>query len=426
VSLGRQIRRYARELLASIALIAIGLAVGVTILVNQNFRWPWESSYKIKAEFSSAQAVTPGQGQQVTVSGVKVGDVAGVELEDGHAVVTLDIDQRYAPIYRDATMLLRPRTGLKDMQVTLDPGTPESGEVPDGGTVPRAQTEPDVNPDEVLAALDGDTRRYLTAAVDALGTGLDDNGANLRKLLVATEPTTAEFRSLLDTFAGRRDQIARLTHNLSEIAQIAGRHEADIRRTISHSSAALGSLAREDQAIRDSLTLLPGTLDAAGAALRDSRPLAQELGPASHDLTPAVRRLTRSLKPLRPLVREATPIVRDKLRPFVKAGVPALRQLRPATEALGGTLEDLPSVTQRVNYIVNELTYNPPGSEEGYLFWTPWFFHNSASMLSTQDAHGSAWRGLVLFSCATLQQLETFIPVSGAPLQIPEPKGLGC
>jgi phospholipid/cholesterol/gamma-HCH transport system substrate-binding protein len=426
VSLRRQIRRYGRELLASIALIGIGLVVVFGILVEQNFRWPWESFYRVKAEFSTAQAVTPGQGQQVTISGVKVGDVAGVDLEDGHAVVTLDIDKRYAPIYHDANMLLRPRTGLKDMQVVLDPGTPASGEVPNGGAIPEAQTQPDVNPDEVLAALDSDTRRYLASAVDALGTGLHGNGGNLRRLLAASQPTAAEFRRLLSTFAARRDQIAHLTHNLSEISQIAGRHEGDIRKTIRFTSDALSSLARQDNSIRDSLTQLPGTLDAAGAALRDSRPLAKELGPASQELRPAVRRLTGSLKPLRPLVREATPILQDKLRPFVKAGVPAVRELRRATAALGGTLTDLPSVVQRINYITNELTYNPPGSEEGYLFWTPWFFHNSASMLSTQDAHGGAWRGLALFSCSTLQQLTTFLPHTGAPLQIPQPKALGC
>jgi phospholipid/cholesterol/gamma-HCH transport system substrate-binding protein len=426
VSLRRQIRCYGRELLASVALIAIGIAVAGGILAEQNFRWPWESFYRVKAEFSTAQAVTPGQGQQVTISGVKVGDVAGVDLEDGHAVVTLDIDERYAPIYHDATMLLRPRTGLKDMQVVLDPGTPASGKVPNDGTIPQAQTQPDVNPDEVLAALDSDTRRYLASAVDALGTGLQGNGGNLRRLLVASQPTAAEFRRLLSTFAARRDQIAHLTHNLSEISQIAGRHDADIRKTIRFTSDALSSLAKQDNSIRDSLTLLPGTLDAAGAALRDSRPLANELGPASRELRPAVRGLTSSLKPLRPLVREATPIVQNKLRPFVKAGVPAVRELRPAAAALGGTLTDLPSVARRVNYITNELTYNPPGSEEGYLFWTPWFFHNGASMLSTQDAHGGAWRGLALFSCSTLQQLTTFLPHTGAPLAIPEPKALGC
>jgi phospholipid/cholesterol/gamma-HCH transport system substrate-binding protein len=426
VTLRRQIRRYARQMLATIALIAIGTTTAVIILAEQQFRWPWESSYTVKAEFSSAQAVTPGQGQQVTVSGVKVGDVAGVDLENGHAVVTLDIDPKYGPIYRDAHMLLRPRTGLKDMEVVLDPGTKASGAIPNGGTLPEAQTQPDVNPDEVLAALDSDTRRYLASAVDALGTGLQGNGAALRKLFAAGEPTAQEAQKLLNTLAGRRHQIAELVHNYSQIAVAAGSHERDIRRIIRYSSGALGALARQDGAIQQSLTRLPGTLDAADSALRDSLPLATELRPAAAELTPAVRRLTGALEPLRPLVTEATPIVRDQLRPFVAAGVPALRQLQPASAALQSGLNHLPSMTRRVNYITNELLYNPPGPEEGYGFWVPWFFHNSASMLSTQDAHGSEWRGLVLFSCSTLQQLNTFLPHTGAPLSIPEPKSLGC
>jgi phospholipid/cholesterol/gamma-HCH transport system substrate-binding protein len=426
VSLGRQIRRYARELLAAIGLIAIGAATATVILAQQNYHWPWEHFYEVRAEFSSAQAVTPGQGQQVTISGVKVGDVEGVNLEDGRAVVTLQIEERYAPIYHDAHMLLRPRTGLKDMEVVLDPGTRATGEVPDGGTIPVANTQPDVNPDEVLAALDSDTRRYLASAVDALGTGLRGNGASLRRLLVASEPTAASTRKLLGTLAARREQISHLVHNLSEVSRIAGSHEGDIRRTIRFSSRALGALAEQDGSIRQSLTRLPGTLDAADSALRHARPLAEELRPAARELTPAVHKLAGTFRPLRPLVREATPIVRDRLRPFVRSGVPALRQLRPASEALGGISSDLPAVVRRLNYIVNELTYNPPGSEEGYGFWTPWFFHNGASMLSTQDAHGAAWRGLAVFSCSTLQQLTTFIPHSGSPLQTPEPKALGC
>jgi hypothetical protein len=103
-----------------------------------------------------------------------------------------------------------------------------------------------------------------------------------------------------------------------------------------------------------------------------------------------------------------------------------LRNLAPAVGDLRGSLTDLPAVVQRANYIVNETLYNPPGPEEGYGFWVPWFFHNSASMLSTQDAHGAAWRGLAIFSCSTLQQLTTFLPHTGAPLQLPEPKALGC
>jgi phospholipid/cholesterol/gamma-HCH transport system substrate-binding protein len=422
----RQIRRYAREMLAAIGLIGLGVATAVLILANQNFHWPWESFYEVKAAFSSAQAVTPGQGQQVTISGVKVGDVAGVDLEDGHAVVTLDIESKYAPIYNDAHMLLRPRTGLKDMEVVLDPGTKASGELPSGDTLPEANTQPDVNPDEVLGALDSDTRRYLASAVDALGTGVGPNGDALRKLLAASEPTAKDARKLVSTLASRREQISHLVHNLNAVATEAGSREGDIRRTIRYSSDALGALAQHDDAIRESLTRLPGTLDAATSALSDVRPLATELRPAARELTPAVRRVSAALPRLGPLVRDATPIVRDEVRPFVRSTVPALQQLAPATDALRRTSTDLPAIAQRINYIVNELAYNPPGSEEGYEFWTSWFSHNAASMLSTQDAHGAQWRGLVLFSCSTLQQLSTFLPNGGTPLQFPEPKALGC
>ncbi len=59
----------------------------------------------------------------MTIAGVQVGQVGAVSLENGRAVVTMNIYRKYAPIYRDATVLLRPRTPLKDMYLALDPGT---------------------------------------------------------------------------------------------------------------------------------------------------------------------------------------------------------------------------------------------------------------------------------------------------------------
>ncbi len=426
MSVKRQIRRYYREALAVIALIGVGLLTAVVILSEQDYIWPWEDAYEIRAEITHAQAVTPGQGQSVTISGVKVGDITEVELDEGVAVVTMRIERRYAPVYRDALMLLRPRTGLKDMQVALDPGTPDAGEIPDGGTLPQRQTQPDVNPDEVFAALDADTRRWLTSAVEALGTGLHGRGEGLRKLLVAGQPTAELTRDLNRTLASRRNEIRTLVHNLSEVATEASDHEGEIERTVQWSSVALGALADQDDAIRDALARLPGTLDAASGALKAARPLAAELEPAARDLTPAIRELTPALDELRPLVRETTPVVRHRLRPLVESAKPVLNDLAPGARSLAATAEELPPVVERTNYIVNELLHNPPGSEEGYLFWSAWFFHNGASMLSTEDAHGSGWRGLVIFSCASLQQLGSLIPGSGVPLQIPDPLGLGC
>src|SRR6185312_11324698 len=97
--------------------------------------------FPVNAAFTTAQAVTPGQGQTVRIAGVQVGSIGGVKLENGQAVVRLDIDQKYKHlIHSDATALLRPKTGLKDMFVELDPGTNQAGPMPKDGTIPVQNT----------------------------------------------------------------------------------------------------------------------------------------------------------------------------------------------------------------------------------------------------------------------------------------------
>jgi phospholipid/cholesterol/gamma-HCH transport system substrate-binding protein len=94
--------------------------------------------------------------------------------------------------------------------------------------------------------------------------------------------------------------------------------------------------------------------------------------------------------------------VRDQLRPFARDVLPVVRDLRPAARDLAAVTPRLTTSTRIVNRLLNELAYNPPGSEEGYLFWTAWANHDGASVFSTQDANGPIRRGLVLTSCSSL------------------------
>src|SRR5215217_8716713 len=99
--------------------------------------------------------------------------ILGLMLISGAvAVITLRMEPRYGRVYKDATVLLRPKTGLKDMVAELEPGTSSAGRLKEGGVIPVGQTLPDVNLDEILASLDADTRDYLTVLVDAAGQGL--------------------------------------------------------------------------------------------------------------------------------------------------------------------------------------------------------------------------------------------------------------
>ena len=173
----RAIITHRQDFIAIIALFVAAIAVVGYILEHQPSFTIGKSYYSVKAEFASASAVVAGQGQSVDVAGVTVGQVGGVQLQGGRAVVTMNIYKKYAPIYRDATVLLRPRTPLKDMYLALDPGTQEAGAVPSGATLPVANTAPDIDIDQLLNSLDADTRDYLLLLLSGGAQAFHDPGA---------------------------------------------------------------------------------------------------------------------------------------------------------------------------------------------------------------------------------------------------------
>jgi phospholipid/cholesterol/gamma-HCH transport system substrate-binding protein len=411
VSLALQLRRYRRELLAVLAMVLVAVPVGAYIVDHQRLRFPWESVYTIRAQFASAQAVTPGQGQNVTVAGVTVGEIASVELRDGRALVTMDMDpDRMPAVYADARMLLRPKTGLNDMSVQLDPGTPAAGRLRERDVLPASSTTPNVNPDEVLAALDSDTRAYLATLLNAGGRGLHGRGADLRAILRASAPALAHTRRVAGALADRRAKLRRLIGNLRVLSQAVAERDGDLSRLVTAGDATFSALASQEGALGESVRLLPGTLREAEAALRASGAFAGRLRPALDSLGPAVDALAPALARVRPLLRDGEPILRRQIRPLVRDARPLARDLRPALRDLGAVTPDLTSAFRVLVRVVNELAYNPPGPEEGYLFWAAWFAHNANSILSIEDAHGVAWRGQLIASCSTYQDLAATNP----------------
>src|SRR5829696_9683598 len=121
----KAIRDHLRDFLAILGLLIVALFATYIIVQNERLRIPLLEAkpFELKAEMATAQAVTPGQGQTVRVAGVRVGDISSVDVENGNAVVTMAIDRKFLPVYKDATILLRPKTGLKDMFLELGPGT---------------------------------------------------------------------------------------------------------------------------------------------------------------------------------------------------------------------------------------------------------------------------------------------------------------
>jgi len=421
----RAIRKHLRDFIAILFLVVIAAGTAGYILSNQRFYLPsWvpavgSNFYEVEAEFETGQAVVPGQGQTVNIAGVKVGDIGNVELEDGVAVVELKIQDKYKPIYRDARMLLRPKTGLKDMFVELDPGTQASGELPEGGRISAAQTRPDVNPDEILAQLDGDTRAYLQILANAGGQAFTDDpskpyaqsyAADLRETFKRFEPTNLYIKRFTKLLAERRENARRAVHSFSELAQELGDKDQQLAQLVDSSNANFQVFAQQEANLRRALQLLPGTLTTTRDTLGKVETLADELGPTFESLLPFARNLGPALQEVRPALRTTTPIIEDEIRPFVRMSRSPTRKLRAAAEELAPTTSRLNTSFTVLRDLFNTLAYNPPGDEEGYLFWTAWANHIAGFVFNTQDAHGPIRRGNFLVDCASLTSVEAIIP----------------
>jgi len=409
----RAIGKYLRDFIAIVALFVVGAGVTGYILANQRLTLPgWvpivgSDFYELEAAFPTAQAVTPGQGQAVTVAGVSVGELSKVRLSEGQAIITLRLKDRYrGRIYRDASGLLRPKTGLKDMVVELSPGSRRAGALPEGGRVPVSENLPDVNFDEILAGLDADTRDYLRLLVGGGAEGLRDNGNGLRRALKRFEPTGRALRAVNERLATRRSNVRRVIRNFSLLTGELGVKDDEIARFVDSSNAVFSSFARQDENLRATLRELPGALDATRSGLGKVDSLARELGPTLSDLRPAARALGPSLRATRPFLRTTTPIIRDEIRPFSRESQPFVAELRPTMRDLADATPDLTVSFRVVNRLLNTLTYNPPGdTEEGFLFWAAWANHLGNTLFATEDAHGPVRRGVVIVTCNQLDTL---------------------
>jgi phospholipid/cholesterol/gamma-HCH transport system substrate-binding protein len=392
----------------------LAMFVGGYILSNQRFYLPaWvpvlgTDFFELKAEFSTAQSVTPGQGQTVQIAGVSVGEIKKVNLEDGRAIVTLAVRRKHADmIKQDATMLLRPKTGLKDMVIEMDPGTQTLPAVEEGFTIPVAQTEPDVNLDEILASLDRDTRDYLRLLVAGAGEALKNNGRNFANTFRRFEPLNRDVAKLTGELSKRRKNLGRLIHNLQLLVTEVGTKDKELAELIVSQNAVFESFANQDANLREFLRELPTALRTTNKALSQSTELTDQLGPALKQLRPGARALAPAQRAQRPFARQTIPAIKNQIRPFARAAQPTVKELRPALQDFAKVTPKLATTFDILNELFDALTYNPKGTtQEGYLFWAYWLNHIGASVYTTQDGHGLIRRGIIFTDCIALGALE--------------------
>jgi phospholipid/cholesterol/gamma-HCH transport system substrate-binding protein len=403
-SLGRQARGRSKDTIAIIVLTIAAVAMTLFIFTQQKASLPsWapfvgEEFVHITGEFETAQAVAPGQGQAVVIAGIQVGKITSVALEDGHAVVGMDIEPKYIDLFHsDATLMMRPKTNLNDMTVEVSPGT-APGHLEEGDNIPLAQTKSNTNLDAFLATLDADTRQYIQLLLAGGAEGVGGRGGQLGGAFRRFEPFVHYLAEINGAVAARRVALSRVIHDFNLLTTELGRRDGEIERFVTGSQAALGNFANEQQAIQESLVEFPTTLAAVQAGLGSANTLSVAARPALIGLIPQAEALGPALRSTERFFAKTTTPIRNQIRPFTRQVRPVLTHTKQAAAPLEKTTAGFGHTLGGLNALFNELAYKPKG-KESYLFYLPWVNHDLNATYNLDDPAGPIQRGVIMITC---------------------------
>jgi phospholipid/cholesterol/gamma-HCH transport system substrate-binding protein len=331
------------------AAVAATVAIALATYVAFGGSFPWQHDYEIHAVVRSANELQ--NRSPVRIAGVNVGKVKRVERGPGStAIVTMAIDRSALPLHDDATLKIRPRLFLEgNFFVELDPGTPSAANLPEGGTIPLAQTATPVQLDQVLTSLKSGTRADLKLFLRGFGRGFGD-GRAIHRVIPLMAPAFLRSAITADALQGEQPHdLSGLVTSAEKTTRALASRRAQLPVLVDALDRTLTTLALRKNAVGASVAGLDKlTADArpAFAALNDLFPTARAF---VREARPAVRAAPATLRLGLPLLDQAARLLEaDELPALVAELNPALHELRVLEPQLGTLLAGLHPITECV------------------------------------------------------------------------------
>jgi virulence factor Mce-like protein len=307
---------------------------------------PFRSHYEVKAAFKSANNLR--NASPVRIAGVEVGKVTKIERAhkgDNGALVTMSIQDKGRPLHPDATFKIRPRIFLEgNFFVDVTPGT-SGKEVAADHTFPVQQTSTPVQLDQVLTALQTDSREDLKTVLREYSAGLKGKGAKgFNASITYWKPAYRDSAIVSDALLGEKEHdLSGYIDRSGVVAGALDRNREQLKALITNFRQTAGAFARENQNLEAAIAELPRTLRAAQPALdalnrsfpglrgfaRDLRPGVESSGPTIDVTLPLLRQLRGlvSQSELRGLTADLRPTIPSLAR-FTNESVPLNQQIR--------------------------------------------------------------------------------------------------
>ena len=343
----------------------IAAMVGFTMSVAALLMFLWTAfggtlplrpeGYRFKASFPEASLLV--KEADVRLAGVNVGKVKKKELGKGGrtTLVEMEIDDRFAPIGRDARAILRQKSLLGETYVEITPGSPGAPRLDDGGTLARANVDDTVELDEVFRVFDPKTRDAFQQWLHEAGIVTSGRFArDFNDSLGNAAPFFTGGARVLKPLAEQEVALRQVFRDTARVFNAVSREDGQLRGLITGGDATFRALASRDDALAETFAIFPTflretrfTVRRLESFARNTDPLVRDLAQPARDLAPTLRDLGALSPDLESLFKHIHPLVRAS-----ETGVPAAKRfLKGAEPVLEATHVFMPELNPILSYL---------------------------------------------------------------------------
>ncbi len=360
--------------------VRTGILVVVLLLLVAYFSFnkhiPFKHGFRLNAVFTNALNVHSKS--PVRIAGVNVGQVSSIKREGNYGVVTMEINNVGLPIHTDATAKLRPRIFLEgNWFIELQPGSPSAPTFSSGGTIPVTHTATPVQLDQVLDALNSDTRANLQEFLIEYGSGLtrlptpaEDaeqepevrgvNGAQGLNKAYKRGPASLRGGAIVNqaTTGTRPHDLSKLIAGIGKVTAALNVHEQQLGELIGNFNTFFAAFAAQAVPLRATVAELPSALKSIDRGLAALDASFQPTREFAHAIIPGVRLTPSTVTATLPWIAQ----VQASLAPSELGGVAqGLEESVPTLAKLEAEQIPLYQQTDLFNKCLTKLIY-PAGN----------------------------------------------------------------
>lgn len=329
----------------------------------------------------------------VTMNGVNVGKIEGIDVRGSDAYVVMDIDPEAAPLHEGVTVTVRNKTLIEETYLDIIDGAGEP--LPDGVVLPKPAGQTSVQFDDVLRSLDAPTRKSLSSTLQSAGLATDGSREGVAQSVEGLGYLGREGGDALSALAAQSEDLSKVAANTTALLEALDTGQGQITQLVRDADALTESVAAGREDVEALMRELPPTLETAHEASVSLEELAGSLAPVAANLAAAGPDVSAALEEL--------PATSADLRGLL----PSLDQTLDRAPA---TLDRVPDFSQELRPLFSTLQVNLADLNPMLAYLEPYgpeistFFTSFGQALAGSDANGKILRVMPVLNEKTPNQ----------------------